>query len=76
MYMHTSSVYIYVCMHTYLIRSRVIGFCVAHYNQSQHRTAIEYPRRETEEVYQRVYRSIQDHGGRDNRLYMENKIEQ
>lgn len=44
-----------------LVGPRVVGFGVTHHDQGQHRATVEDPRREAEEVDQRVDRTVQDH---------------
>ena len=43
---------------------RVGWFGKTHYNESHHGTAVKYPDSETEEIYQRVDRTIHNHGAR------------
>lgn len=45
-----------------------MGLRMSHHNESQHGAAVEDPRSERKEVYQRVYRPIQHHGHRYQRL--------
>jgi len=46
----------------------MVGFGVAHHDQGQHRSAVEYPGGEAEEINQRINRAMQHHCRGNQRL--------
>lgn len=55
-------------IYTYLIGPRSVGFGEPHYDQRQHRSAIEDPSGEAEEIDKRIDTAGNHHGYRDEWL--------